>query len=163
MKKYSIILLVCLSFSFTDHKYYLSLTEIKHNTEHASLELIMNVFMDDIELALNKEFSIDLQLDTQKELSNNDSYFERYLTKHLHLKTDGEVQKINYLGKEYQGDVVYLYLEVENISSLKNMEIENTMLLAYLPEQQNLIKASANGIHRSKLLTKKNDKALLNF
>ena len=41
------------SLAFTTHKYYLSLTQIEYNKDQKSLEVIINVFMDDIELAIN--------------------------------------------------------------------------------------------------------------
>lgn len=163
MKKIAILLLICLSFSFSTHKYYLSLTEINHNAKNNSIELIMNVFMDDIEKALNNQYQIDLQLDTKKELADNDAYFKKYLSEHLQLKTDESLRNFNYIGKEYQGDLVFFYLEYIEVPSFKKLEIKNTVLVAEFSEQQNLIKAQANGIHRSKLLNKKNDKALLNF
>ncbi len=42
--------------------------------------------MDDIETALNKDYNIDLQLTTKKELKNNDVYFEKYLKKNFILR-----------------------------------------------------------------------------
>ncbi len=41
--------------------------------------------MDDIETALNQDYSIDLQLTTEKELKGNDVYFEKYLNEKLCL------------------------------------------------------------------------------
>ena len=64
--------------SFTSHKYYLSLTQINYKTESKSIQIIINVFMDDIETALNKDYAIDLQLTTKKELPDNDVYFKKY-------------------------------------------------------------------------------------
>ena len=62
--------------SFNVHKYYLSLTQIKFKEEQKSVQIIINVFMDDIELALNKDNNIDLQLTTKRELKSNDVYFD---------------------------------------------------------------------------------------
>jgi hypothetical protein len=69
--KILILLLVIPLFSFSVHKYYLSLTQIKFKSETKTIQIIINVFMDDIELALNKDYNIDLQLTTKKELPNN--------------------------------------------------------------------------------------------
>ena len=40
--------------------------------------------MDDIEIALNKKYQIDLQLTSNQELKNNDDYFKKYLKEKLH-------------------------------------------------------------------------------
>ena len=37
--------------------------------------------MDDIEVALNTDYDINLQLTTKKELKDNDVYFQQYLQK----------------------------------------------------------------------------------
>ena len=74
MKKL-LILLIGISFlSFTDHKYYLALTEIEHNTKSNSIQMIMNVFMDDIELAIEKDQGTNLKLTTKDEPKNVDDY-----------------------------------------------------------------------------------------
>ena len=80
-KKYLLIFLIIPLLSFSTHKYYLSLTQINYKKEAKAVQIMINVFMDDIELALNKDYNIDLQLTTKKELQNNDIYFEKYLNK----------------------------------------------------------------------------------
>ena len=149
--------------SFSAHKYYLSLTQIEYKNESKSIQIIINVFMDDIETALNKEYSIDLQLTNQNELESNDVYFKKYLKKNLYFKVDNTSSSFNYIGKEYDGDLVYFYLEIENVNSLEAIEVVNTILIDYFPEQQNLIKSKVNKKHNSILLTKTNDKGLLKF
>ena len=96
------LLLFIISFlSFTPHKYYLSLTQINYKTESKSIQIIINVFMDDIETALNKDYAIDLQLTTKKELKNNDVFFKKYLKEKLHFKVDEIAKNFTYIGKEY--------------------------------------------------------------
>ena len=66
LKKYFLLLLIIPLLSFSAHKYYLSLTQINYKEASKSVQIIINVFMDDIETALNKDHSIDLQLSTKK-------------------------------------------------------------------------------------------------
>ena len=110
--------------------------------------------MDDIELALNKDNNIDLQLTTKRELKNNDVYFKNYLIEKLQIKVDGTLKNFNYLGKEYDGDLVFFYLEIENIESVKDLEITNKILLKHFPEQQNLVKTKVGKNNKSVILTK---------
>lgn len=162
-KKTLLILFLISLLSFSVHKYYLSLTEIVFNKEKQSIEIIINVFIDDIETVLNKNNGIDLRLDTPKELKKNDLYFKTYLQKNLHIKINGEEKKLQYLGKEYEGDLVYFYIEILNTSTLNTIEITNKILVKNFPKQQNLIKIKKGNQHKSVLLTQEKDKSLLKF
>ena len=123
----------------------------------------MNVFMDDIEVALNKDYNIDLQLTTKKELKNNDVYFESYLKEKLLFKVDGIAKTFNYIGKEYDGDLVYFYLEIENINQLETIHVTNNILTKHFPEQQNLVKSKVGKKNKSVLLTKDDNNTTLKF
>ncbi|MCF2876409.1 MULTISPECIES: DUF6702 family protein [unclassified Tenacibaculum] len=163
MKKLFIVLLIVPLLSFSVHKYYIALTEIEYKEESQSVQMIMNVFMDDIETAINQDFNIDLQLSTKKELKNSDEYFLKYLRDHFKIHINDQNFDYNFIGKEYDGNIVYFYLEIENVSSVKSIEIHNDVLIKYFPDQQNLIKASIKKERKSLFLTKKNDKGLLKF
>jgi hypothetical protein len=155
IKKTYLLLLLIPLLSFATHKYYLSLTQIKYKSEAKSVQVIINVFMDDIETALNKDYFIDLQLTTKKELKNNNVYFEKYLREKLSFKIDHVAKEFNFIGKEYDGDLVYFYLEIENITSVNNIEISNKILIDHFPQQQNLVKSKVGKKNKSVLLTKK--------
>ena len=155
IKKTYLLLLLIPLLSFATHKYYLSLTQIKYKSEAKSVQVIINVFMDDIETALNKDYFIDLQLTTKKELKNNNVYFEKYLREKLSFKIDHVAKEFNFIGKEYDGDLVYFYIEIENITSVNNIEISNKILIDHFPQQQNLVKSKVGKKNKSVLLTKK--------
>ena len=153
-KKLYFLFIIIPLLSFSTHKYYLSLTQIKFKEESKAVQIIINVFMDDIEIALNKDYDIDLQLTTKKELKNNDVYFERYLKNKLQLKINALKKEFTYIGKEYDGDLVYFYLEIENITNVTSIEVTNKILLTHFPKQENLIKSEVNRINKSVLLSK---------
>lgn len=154
-KKTYILLLIIPLLSFSVHKYYLSLTQINYKPETKAVQIIINVFIDDIEVALNKDNNIDLRLNTKKELKNNEVYFKKYLKKTLQFKVDGVAKEFIYIGKEYDADSIFFYLEIENIAELETLEITNNLLTAHFPEQQNLTKCKLGNKHKSVLLTKK--------
>lgn len=163
LKKYFLLLLTIPLLSFSAHKYYLSLTQIKFKEEAKAVQIITSVFMDDIELAVNKEFDIDLQLTTKKELPDSDVYFEKYLKDKLAFKIDDVSKNFKYIGKEYEGDLVYFYLEIENITTVKSIFISSKLLLKHFPEQQNLIKSKVGDKNKSVLLTKDKYKEKLTY
>ncbi len=163
LSKKIILGLLFISLSLTAHKYYLSLTQIEYNNNQETLEVIINVFMDDIEHALNNEYTIDLKLTSKDELKNNDQYFIRYLNENLTFKVNNKNVPFSYIGKEYDGDLVYFYLEINNITNPTSINISNSILLKYFEEQVNIVKVKIDKISQSKILNKKKNKALLNF
>ena len=162
MKKIAILFLL-FTLAFSSHKYYLSLTQIEYNKDQDSLEVIINVFVDDIEFAINKEYSVDLRLTTKQELEDVDSYFQKYLRKNLRFLVNKELVNYNFIGKEYEGDLVYFYLEVNVSDSPVSLEVYNTILVTYFEQQQNIIKFKNGSDRQSKILSKNTNKALLKF
>jgi len=163
VQKILLLLFIIPLLSSSPHKYYLSLTQIEYKNESRSIQISINVFMDDIEIALNKKYQINLQLTSNQELKNNDDYFKKYLKEKLLLKINDFPKEYNYIGKEYDGDLVYFYLEIENIDEITSLEVENTILTTYFPKQENLLKTKIYNKYQSLLLTAKKTKGLLKF
>lgn len=163
MKKVLLTLLILPLLAFTVHKYYISLTEIEYDEKSKSVQLIMNVFIDDFETALNKDYNLNLELATNKETNQFDNHFYKYLKEHFKISINNNLKNYKFIGKEYDGNILYFYLEINNVENIKSIEIQNDILIYHFPEQQNLIKAKINGKRKSLFLDKKNDKGLLNF
>ena len=64
-------------FLISSHKYYVSLTQIEYNVNQNSLEIIINLDIDDLEFALNNDYKIDLKLTSKNELINSNRYFKK--------------------------------------------------------------------------------------
>jgi hypothetical protein len=162
MKKFVCIFLL-FTLAFTSHKYYLSLTQVEYNKEQNRLEVIINVFMDDIEIAVNKEYDVDLRLTTKQELEDVDIYFKKYLLKNLSFLVNDKPVEYSFIGKEYEGELVYFYIESSVIEDPSALQVNNTILFDYFEQQQNVIKFKNGSKRQSKILSKNNNKALLNF
>lgn len=162
MKKIALPLLLFI-LAFSSHKYYLSLTQIEYNKDHKSLEVIINVFMDDVELAINNEYDVDMRLTTKEELKGVDEYFQKYLSNNLKFFINNKAVQYNFIGKEYEGDLVYFYLELELKEDPLSLKVINTLLFDYFEQQQNVIKFKNGSKRQSKILSIDTNKALLNF
>lgn len=162
MKKIALPLLLFI-LAFSSHKYYLSLTQIEYNKDHKSLEVIINVFMDDVELAINNEYDVDMRLTTKEELKGVDEYFQKYLSDNLKFFINNKPVQYNFIGKEYEGDLVYFYLELELKEDPLSLKVINTLLFDYFEQQQNVIKFKNGSKRQSKILSIDTNKALLNF
>lgn len=162
-KNYLIILLTLPLVAFTLHKYYISLCEIEYIEEQKSLQITLGMFIDDIEFTLNKDHNSTLNLATDNEVKNIDEYYNNYLNDHFKVIVNNETKGFEYIGKEYDEDIVRFYLEITNIQELKSVEVTNSSLFKYFEDQQNIIKIKAYNKNKTFYLTPKNDKGLLNF
>lgn len=145
------------------HKYYFSLTDVAYNDKNESLEIITNVFIDDIELELNKKYGVNLLLSTKNQYAKTDSIFELYVNEKLQFSVDDTQRKYNFIGLDYENDLVFIYLEIENIKAPKKFEITNQILLENFDDQQNVVKVKIAKERKSDILNKKNVKTVLNF
>ena len=68
-----------------------------------------------------------------------------------------------FLGKKYEDDIVYCYLEIEGVTEIKSLLITNDILCDLYREQENIVRTKISGKNKSFVLNKANNKALLNF
>ena len=162
-KKYVALILIIPLLAFSLHKYYISLCEIEYVSEQQSVQITLGMFIDDIEFTLNKDHNTELNIATNEETSNIDTYFKNYLNQHFKININEQDKSYNYIGKKYDDDIVRFYLEITNIKQLNSIQVSNTSLLRYFENQQNIIKIYANNINKTFYLNKKNDKGLLKF
>lgn len=158
-----LILLVIPLMAFTMHKYYISLTQIDYNSKEKSLNITMRLFIDDLEKSINSDFKKEFKLDTSKELPKTNNFIAFYLNNNFIIKVNDSQRNYTFLGKEYENDVVYLYLEIDSVSQIKNIDIQNTILMKEFDSQQNIIKLDINNQKKTMILNKSNDKDLLKF
>ncbi|MEN8124144.1 MAG: DUF6702 family protein [Bacteroidota bacterium] len=162
-KKIILILTVLPLFAFTLHKYYISLTKIDYIQEKESVQITMRFFIDDVEKTINNRFNKSFELATENELSEANKFIALYINQKFNIKINNQVKTYQYLGKEYENDVVYFYLEITDIENIKALEVQNRMLFEEFEEQQNYIKLNIYNQQKTFILIKDNDKDLLKF
>ncbi|WP_405207901.1 DUF6702 family protein [Aquimarina sp. LLG6339-5] len=166
MKKLLIILsvfLVSLS-SFTAlHKFYVSVTQIEYKEEEKSLQIISRIFVDDIEEVLRKRYDETIELVSNEPEERVDQYLTTYLKQKLSIIVNGEEVFFNFIGKEYDNDLVLCYLEVENVESLKTIVVSNQVLMDFFDDQQNIIHVKKQKKRKSLILEKEKDQGMLKF
>jgi hypothetical protein len=156
------LLFFCLCTAMISHKFYMSLTQINYSEEKQTLQIIVRVFIDDLETEINTLSQHKIELGTDRELLNIDHIYKNYLNSHLHFHIDKHPKTFKYIGNEYKNDQVFFYLEVAEIDSIQSLEIQNTMLHNSFQEQENIVKTSIYDKHKSFILTRNNSKAFLN-
>jgi len=163
LKIYLLILFIIPLTAFSVHKYYISLCEIEHVKAQNSVQITLGMFIDDIELTLNKIYNTKLNLATENEFTSIDEYFEEYLNKHFFITVNNEKKTYEYIGKEYDDDIVRFYLEIADVQKINSISVKNISLFKDFEDQQNIIKIKANQKNKTFYLNKQNDKGLLKF
>ncbi|HBK70465.1 MAG TPA: hypothetical protein DDZ39_02210, partial [Flavobacteriaceae bacterium] len=147
--------------SFTAHKYYISLIKVEYKKESKSVQITMRIFINDLQETINKTYTKDFELDEPDEDSNINKFIINYIQDNFIVKINSQNKSYQYLGKEYEKDVVFLYLEVKDIEAIQSIGIKNSMLMNIFPGQKNIIKLNINNNKKTFLLTKEKDKDLL--
>lgn len=158
-----ILLILPVVMSSSLHKFYVSTTQIEYVEEKKSVQIITKIFTEDLEQVLQTRYHPNISLDSDKEGEEDISYLKKYLQQKFKITINGEEANYEYLGKEYDIDIAKIYFEIENVSDLQSIEIENTVLFDIYPEQQNIIHLKISNKKRSFILDKANPKGMLNF
>lgn len=167
MKKGIVVLfLVTFAFSissFDMHKFYMGIFQIHYAPEKKMLQITSRIFIDDLNVALEKKYKKKLFLGTDKESAESVDCLKKYLTENLYIKVNGHSKSMNFLSKEMDGDVLVCYLNIKDISKINSLEIYNSVLIDWIPEQQNIVHLTAFGVKKSFLFTNSSTKQVLKY
>ncbi len=164
--KFLIATLFWLSFSTSTtsyHEFYLSVTDINYIQEKKSLQIISRVFTDDFENVINTRYQKDFKLIPRLEVEEIDVYIEKYIRTKFSLETNRGQLSFKYLGRKYEDDMVYLFLEVENIEAFEYLSVENSILTDLFEDQKNMIHFTSNDFKKSFILEKELSKRTINY
>ncbi len=80
------------------HPLYISVTEIDHNSKDKILEISCKIFTNDFEAVLEKMAGAKVDLSSGKDTATTDKWIAAYVERHLHLKVDGKVVELHFVG-----------------------------------------------------------------
>ena len=146
------------------HPVHVSVTEINHSEKDKALQIVSRIFIDDLELSVQRDLKDD-NLDIINPAGGNttDQLVSRYLLKHMKIKVDGKPQYLKYLGHEVDGLVLVCYMEIPNIKKLKTVEPMNDVIMEIHPDQSNLVHVTYQGKIKSLRLVRDKSADVLNF
>lgn len=145
------------------HPFYLSVTEINHNAKDKTLEISCKIFTNDFETSLSKFAAAPVDLSDPKAKTAADKYIAAYVTKHLQLKVDGKPVTLQFIGSEKETDATWCYFEVDNVPSLKKLEITNNLLYESFETEINIIHVTVNSNRKSTKLNNPESSATFDF
>ncbi|MDC7995881.1 DUF6702 family protein [Altibacter sp. HG106] len=147
----------------TEHKFYVSVTKIEYAPKAGSLQIISNIFIDDLEDVLQQRYREDVSLATTKETEADETLLQQYILQKVSIQVDDLPVKLTYIGREYDVDMVKVYIEVEAVSNFESITIENAILQDLFEEQQNIVHVKKGKDRKSMILTAENPKGMLKF
>lgn len=139
LKLISILLLITVLGSWILHEFYVSLTEVRFNSQSGRMEVSIRVFPDDLDVALFEKHGIFTQLASELEAPEADSLLRDYLLEHFSVEVNGQVLELEYLGKETEADAIWCYLESGALSEPLNYLINNSILIPSFEDQVNIV------------------------
>jgi hypothetical protein len=122
------------------HPIHVSVTEIEFDEKDRALEIIMRVFMDDLELTLRSSRNEpDLDILNGKDGRAIDQMAEEYLLKHFKISLDNKAQTLSYLGHEREAEAFIFYIEVRNVNPWQSIHIQNEIIMSTYDDQSNIV------------------------
>ena len=99
--------------------------------------------------SLKKNNKTILDITVEKDKSAFDKYIPDYIAKNLVLTVDGKPVKLTYIGFEREKESVYSYFQVDHISSVKKIDIINSILYDFNENEINIMHVTVNGNRKS--------------
>lgn len=129
-----------------EHEFHLSKCDIIYSQEEKAVQISLQMFIDDLELALAAEGYENLGICTPKETSEAEEIIHSYVSEHLQLSIDGVPLDLAWVGKEISEDLagVWCYLEVYPNEPKHRIDVRNNILVDIFADQRNIVKLVYN-------------------
>ena len=141
--------LILSSFLTLIHPFFVSVIDIKHNAKDKSVEMSIRVFTDDLEATIKKNIHTNIDLSTGTTKPEVNKLVANYIQSKLQLIINDKPQTIKYVGYEIQKESVWIYVEINDITTIKKMNINCNLLYDYQTKQSNIFNVKANGTEKN--------------
>lgn len=146
-----------------DHKYYVSVSNVKYNTEAQSLQMVTRFFIDDLQEVLNTRNPIPVELGVVKDIENQYTAIERYLDAKLSIEVNGKTIQPDFIGAEYQSDQIILYIEFKTGVLPTSLEMSFNAFFELFEEQKNLVHFNINDQRKTLILERSKSSDTVSF
>jgi hypothetical protein len=99
------------------------------------------LFIDDLEIALEKQGHTSLLVGTEKEKLSANELIVTYLKQNFNLTINNKKAVASFVGKETTADrqALWIYLEVRDVKDIKTLTVENKALTEVHADQKNMV------------------------
>ncbi len=141
----------------------MAIFQVNYTPEKKMFQITSRIFVDDLNLALEKKYGKKVYLGSEKESADDQGVLKKYFAENLQIKVNGQSKPVFFLSKELDGDVLVCYCRVTDIAKLQSVEITNTVLTHWNSEQQNILHFNAFAQKKTVLFTASNKTEVLKF
>ena len=131
------------------HPFHVSVVEINHNATDKTLEISCKIFTDDFEKVLTQNYKTKVDLTNPPDRKAMDTVVKKYIFSHLTVSVDGKAGTLSYLGFEKDEEAVYSYVQVDNLNSVKKVELMINLMHDLFTDQVNIIHVIVKGERKS--------------
>lgn len=125
--------------AFLYHPYYMSVTEAEYKAAEKEIQISSKIFIDDLEYALEQEYKTKVEILKATDQKRNELLLTSFFQRHLKFTVDGKPMKVELIGFEREGEAIWTYLIIKNVSKLKSVAVFSDLLYAYREDQINII------------------------
>ncbi len=141
--------------SKTIHPFHVSVTEIRLDESQKLVNVSCKMFTDDLQDALVRLYQHRANLGTKQE--KDAVFIGRYISERLQVTLANQPITWRLVGYEIEEEAVWCYLDAEPINLSGQVQVKNTLLYDFLPDQTNLIHFFKNGHRTSHKLVNPHD------
>ena len=157
---YGIFLFGC---SFA-HPFHSSIFSLKFNDNLRSIEITIRVFANDLEKTINQINNSNIIIDNDDNMKDVDSLIFNYINKTIFLSINEKECDLGWVGKEFETDIVWLYLEILDIDKkIKKIISENRFLFSSFEDQLNIMNFYIHGKQKTVMTHKDKPGDILSF
>ena len=156
-----VLCLFCCSFA---HPFHSSIISLKFNDNSRSIEVTMRVFANDLEKTINQINDLNIIIDNDDNKKDVDSLIFNYINKTIFLSINEKECDLSWIGKEFETDIVWLYLEILDVDKkIKKIISENRFLFSSFEDQLNIMNFNIHGKQKTVMAHKDKPVDILSF
>ena len=139
------------------HKFHFSKCIVEYSQDEEALQIMLHIFIDDLERRFQDKGLGKLFLCTDKEVPNAEDQLFKYLQEKFKIEVNQENNSYIFVGKEASEDLqaVWCYLEIPNLKSIKQLSIRNDLLMEIFNDQKNIININLSSNKKAYFLFEK--------
>ena len=146
------------------HPFHSSIFSLKFNDNSRSVEITMRVFANDLEKTINQINNSNVIIDNDDNKKDVDSLIFNYINKTIFLSINEKECDLSWIGKEFETDIVWLYLEILDVDKkIKKIISENRFLFSSFEDQLNIMNFYIHGKQKTVMSHKDKPVDILSF
>ncbi len=126
-------------FSFKDFDFFSSMTKVDYIDGSKTLKFTTKLNTTHISQAVK--------------IDPNTAAFEaelkKYINNNIDISVNGNPKNLTFTGSQVNGESVWIYYEISNVSEISELRIRNNILISQFPKQVNIMNITYKGILRT--------------